>query len=80
MKHTPMSSGRSSGWVSCAWRRASMAAISMGGSIFITFSRRDGNRSEMSRTTTGHAELMTGRLMPSVFRYSRVYADTSSAA
>ena len=65
MKQMPMSSSRSPGFRSRACSRASIPAISIGGSSGITLSHRKGNRSEISRTTTGQAELMTGLRIPS---------------
>ena len=55
-----------------AFSLAIIAAISIGGSIGIMFSLREGKRRQIRRITTGQAELMTGFFIFSRFKYSLV--------
>ena len=59
---------------------AIVAAVSIGESSGSTWSHRSGNRTRISRTIAGQAELMTGRLSAPASIRRRVASLTSSAA
>ena len=66
--------------MAAASRLASRAATSIGACIGRMLSSSSGNRTRISRSTAGQAELITGRRtwLPAIYR--RVASETSSAA